>query len=310
MEKIFITGTTTYADNRGVSAMASSTVKILRKYIPNVEIRIWHTFPESYTRSFPTTYETNAKIIKDNNAYEHILKLPLRLFRCVLWRSLRKMGFNINILMNEKVLREYTTTDLIINLNFGDVFTDNYGKVTSFSIFCQNLLNVFSGKPVVFFPQSIGTFNTRLTKALAKFILNRSKLIMVREKITSRYLQDIGVNERLIYLVPDTAFLLEAASDEKVEEILIDKSLTNDLIKKEVIIGISVNPSIAHFSKASERQELYVDTISRLVDYLVEKMNAIIIFVPNVTFDKGFDTRALGNLIREKTKYKDPADYF
>ncbi len=305
MTKIFITGTTTHADNRGVSAMASSTIKIIKKYVPNSKITMWHTFPESYTRSFPTTYETNAKIIRDSNAYEHLLKLPLRLFRCVLWKSLHQIGFNINILMSEKVLREYTTTDLIINLNFGDAFTDNYGKIVSFSIFCQNLLNVFSGKPVVFFPQSIGTFNTRLTKALAKFILNRSKLIMVRENATRRYLKDIGVNERLIHFVPDTAFLLDSANDKKVEKILTKEGLTNDLAKKEAIIGISVNPSIAHFSKTPEKQELYVDTISRLIDYIVKKMDAVVIFVPNVTFEKGFDTRALGNLIQEKTKHKD-----
>jgi polysaccharide pyruvyl transferase WcaK-like protein len=304
MTKIFITGTTIYANNRGISAMASGTIKIIKKYIPNSKITIWHTFSESYTRSSPTTYETDVKVIKDSNAYEYLLKLPLRLFRCVLWTLLQKIGLNINILMNEKVLKEYIASDAVISLNFGDTFTDNYGKIVSVSIFCQNLLNIFSGKPVVFFPQSIGPFNTRLTKMLAKFILNRSKLIMVREKITSRYLKDIGVDEHLIHIIPDTAFLLEPANDKKVERILIDNGLTNDS-EKEAIIGISVNPSIAHFSKTPEKHELYVDTISRLVNYLVKKMNAIVIFVPNVTFERGFDTKDLGNLTREKTNCKD-----
>jgi len=62
MTKIFITGTTTHADNRGVSAMASSTIKIIKKYVPNSKITMWHTFPESYNRLSPTTYETDVTI--------------------------------------------------------------------------------------------------------------------------------------------------------------------------------------------------------------------------------------------------------
>lgn len=303
MTKILVTGTTTYSDNRGVSAMAACTVKILRKYFPNSEIVIWHS--EACRRTSPTTYETNVKIIKERNAYEYFLKIPFRLFLCTLWRLLRKLG-NAKILMSEKVLKEYRDADLIISLNYGDAFTDIYGKIESFSIFSQNLLNFLSEKPVVFFPQSIGPFNTGLSKVLAKSILNESKLIMAREEITKKYLSDIGINKRLIHLIPDTAFLLEPAGDKRVKEILSSEGLLIDLkSRKEPVVGISVNPVMAYFSKTQKEWQQYLGTMVKLINYLVKKMGAIVVFVPNVTLVEGFDTRSLGNLIRDKAKHKD-----
>lgn len=303
MTKILITGATTYSDNRGVSAMAACTIKILRKYVPNAEITIWHS--EVCRRLAPTTYETDVKVIKERSAYGYFLKIPFRLFFCALWAALRKLG-NAKILMSEKVLKEYRDVDLIISLNYGDAFTDIYGKVESFSIFSQNLLNFLSEKPVVFFPQSIGPFNMGLTKVLAKSILNKSKLVMAREEITKKYLSDMGINEHLIHLIPDTAFLLEPAGDKRVKEILSGEGLLIDLkTKKEPIVGISVNPVMAYFSKTQKKWQQYLNTMVKLTNYLVEKVGAIVVFVPNVTLVEGFDTRSLGNLIRDKVKHKE-----
>lgn len=303
MAKILITGTTTYSDNRGVSAMAAGTVKILKKHVPDAKIVIWHS--EVCRRSAPTTYETDVKVIKERSAYGYFLKIPFRLFFCALWAALRKLG-DAKILMSEKVLREYRDADLIISLNYGDGFANIYGLVESFSIFSQNLLNDLSKKPVVFFPQSIGPFDSGLTRTLARSVLNKSKLIMVREHITKKYLKEIRVKENLVHFVPDTAFLLEPADDRRVKKILSNEGLRADLkIKARPIIGISVNPAIAQFAKVPERRELYLGTMAKLVDYLVKNLNAVVIFVPNVTLAKGFDTRSLGNLIRERTEHKD-----
>jgi len=303
MTKILVTGTTTYSDNRGVSAMAACTVKILRKHIPNAEIVIWHS--EACKRSSPTTYERDVRLVKERSAYGYFLRQPLRLSLCALWGGLRKWG-DAKLLMGEKVLREYRDADLIVSLNYGDAFTDNYGKLEALSIFSQNWLNGLSNKPVVFFPQSIGTFDTELTRTLARAVLNRSKAIMAREKITEKYLKEIGVNRRLIHLVPDTAFILDPSDDRRTEEILSSEGLQINLKNKaESIVGISVNPGIALFSRVPEKRELYVGTMVKLVDYLTDKIGATVVFVPNVTVVDGPDTRTLGNTIRNLAKHKE-----
>ena len=303
MTKILITGTTTYSDNRGVSAMAAGMIKILRKYVPNAEIVIWHS--EVCRRSVPTTCETNVKVIKERSAYGYFLKIPFRLFFCALWAALRKLG-DVRVLMSERVLKEYRDADLIISLNYGDGFADIYGSLESFSIFSQNLLNHLSKKPVIFASQSIGPFNTGLTRTFARSLLNRSKLVMVREDITRKYLKKIGVKENLVRFFPDTAFLLEPADDKRVKKIFSNEGLRINFKKKmQPIIGISVNPSIAQFAKVPEKLEFYLDTMAKLVDFLINDLNAVVVFVPNVTLVEGFDTRSLGNLIRERTEHKD-----
>lgn len=301
MTKILVTGTTTYSDNRGVSAMAASTVKILRKFVPNAEIVIWHS--ESSKRSSPTTYETDVKLVRERSAAEFYLKIPVRLLLCLMWRAVHDVFGDANVLMGEKLLKEYRDADLIVSLNFGDGFTDNYGMFESATLFSQNLLNHLSKKPVVYFPQSIGTFNTKPTRWLAKALLNRSKSIMVREKITKEYLKSIGVKKALVRSIPDTAFLLEPVEDALAKKILSDEGL--QIESKKPIIGISVNPFIAQFSRVPEKREAYLDTMAKFIDHFVERMGAVVVFVPNVTFPAKFDTRSLANLIRDRTKHKE-----
>jgi len=303
MKNILITGTTIYADNRGVSAMAAVTTRILKDNFPDSKIVIWHTFPESSTRSSPTTDENCVDVIIDKDPYKYILKLPFRLLVCILWATFSKFGVNFKFFISDRILREYANADMIISLNFGDVFTDNYGPIRSFSMIFQNLISVFSGKPVIFFPQTIGPFNTKITKTLAKYILNRSHLIMAREIFTEKYLIDLGVDKNLIRFVPDTAFLLEASNNTKVNSIL-EKEGFGNYSKDQVVIGMSLNPSVPSFSGAHGKKEEYEYILCKVVDYLIDKLNAIVIFVPNVTHN-GVDTRSFGNSIRENILQKD-----
>lgn len=300
MKKIILIGATPYADNRGVSAMTAATIKIIQSKFSDAEIVIWHTFPETYLRQFPTTDTKKVKIISDGNAKKYLIKLPLRICLFSIWRALSKIKINPKFKMIDNVTHDCFDADVIINLNFGDVFTDNYGALRSFACFSQNLLTVITGKKVILFPQTIGTFNTIVTMKLAKFILNKTSKIVAREKTTLNYLKSIGVDEKKIYLIPDTAYLLDPADDKQIDKILKLEGASTTAINNRPIIGISVSPQMAKYSKIPGKQEIYVETMRKLVEYFVTDIKATVIFVPHVTSIKGTDTKDLAQSIVDR----------
>lgn len=294
-------GTTPYANNRGVSAIASSIIKSLESNFMEANITIWHSYPETYLRKNPTAYKNDAYVIMDKDSKDYLYKLPLRLIKYFFYALFKKIGVKIDFLVSDEILAAYEKSDIIISSNFGDAFNDLYGKILFSSIICQHILAYLSGSPVIFFPQSIGTFNSRITKFMAKLILNRAKVIMVRELLTEVHLLKIGVNEDLIYYVPDMAFLLETADEDLVNEILDVEGVGYE---DKNIVGLSVRTDMALLSKSSGQEETYVDMMVQMINHITHKMNSIVIIVPNATLTEGYDNKSLGNLIKEKSKNK------
>lgn len=298
-------GTTPYADNRGVSAIASSTVKSLRSQFKDARITLWHTYPETYLRDAPTSsYEHDTHLIMDKNSHEYLLKLPLRIMKYSFFKLFKKIGIKIDFLINDETLQAYECSDVIISCNFGDAFNDLYGKVLFSSIVGQHILGFLSGSPIVLFPQSIGTFNSKLTKFVARLILNRAKIIMVREKNTESHLIEIGVDKNLIYNVPDMAFLLEAADKKKVNDILENEGIKKDILSTKKIIGLSVRTDMAMLSNLSGQEDSYIDIMVKMINHMTKKMDSIVLIIPNASLTEGYDNKSLGNTIKEKTGNK------
>lgn len=298
--KIFIMGGTIYAKNLGVAAITASTVDTLKKSIPNSNIVIPHFFLDTKLHSFHSRctvyYKSDVKIVEEKCI--SVFLLPFHLFAFTLYAILyRCFNLKINILKND-ILREYADADVIIQLSFGDAF--HYGGLDTgikwfvayiFMVY-QNLLGILLKKPIVFYPQTIGPFETKITRFLARFILNRVSAIVVRERISKDYLQEIDVTKPPIYFTGDMAFLLQPAPYERVQEILLNENISE---KNGPLIGISLRVISA------ESKDSYIRLMMQVVDYLVDKLNANVVFIPH-TSNGGRDIQ---NIIFNKIKNKD-----
>lgn len=302
---ILVIGTTPYANNRGVSAIASSTIKSLKSRFKDVKIVIWHTYPETYKREQATTYETDAEIIMDRDTRDYLYKLPVRVIKYGIYTLFKKFSLKIDFLINDEVLKAYENADIIIISNFGDAFNDLYGNILFTSICSQQFLAILSNSSIVLFPQSIGLFHSKVTQFIARYILNRTNIIMAREKFTETHLIEIGVYENLIQNVPDMAFLLEAANENIINDILEREGIKRELINQKNVIGLSVRTDMATLSNQSEKKEDYVELMVQLTKYMAKEMDSIVIIVPNATLTEGYDNKSLGNEIRDKTNNKD-----
>ncbi|MBA7502783.1 hypothetical protein ES706_01377 [subsurface metagenome] len=268
--------------NQGTAAQALSAYRSLKEFNPSSRFTLISPYPSSDSKQC-AKYGIN-----------------------MINGSLARLLFHF-----PSILREYKRADVIISLH-GDSYSDDYHAFdipwlpSSFLPWAQIFWGILLRKPVVIYPQSIGPFKTRLTRFLARVALNKTRVIMARGQITYEYLRGIGIDEARMHLVVDSAFLLEPSPPERVEEILSTENINKNTAP---LIGMSISQSIIQFSGFKERGERrgsYITLMAQVVDYLVNKLDATIVFVPSVIGpSKELDDRIIGHEVFSKVKHKD-----
>ena len=277
--------------NKGSGAMLISTIEAIRKDIPNSHFTINTPFPELDKKNCKIKNVT--MVTHKRKSLKYIARFFLSMILYVL---------PLRMFVKDPVLRDYLDSDIILDLG-GDGLTDDYGIIATITS-CYNLLlcNLLR-KPLVIYAQSIGPFKNKFTRALARYCLNRVSLLIVREEITYNYLKRIGIKNK-IHFTADSAFLLAPASKKRVEDIFAMESITLD---KRMKIGISASQHMynAEQNKTDSTKNKYVDFMANLVDSLINRFDAQIIFVPHVTNkDILVDDKFVGDKIYNKVKNK------
>ncbi len=263
--------------NKGSAAQVISTKRTLSKFISNANFALVSARPELDSKlcaihdievidfSF-SAWGRGSKI--QRLLYDG--RLLYYLLRCILWSILCKIGLNVHKLIDEDILREYTKSDLIVDLS-GDTLSDK--NIHSMFSILGILLAIFLKKKIAIFSQSIGPFK-KITIPLARFCLKRVDLIVVRENVTKNYLKDIGVNNPSTYLAAEIAFLLEPAPPKKIQEIILKESINTNR-RNGALIGVGPSTRIS-------KNRAYVAIMAKIADYLVEKFNAQVVFISHV----------------------------
>ncbi len=279
MRKILITNTT-ISWNKGSAAQVISVVNILKRFFPDIEFTLLSYCPE-LDSSYCSRYGINL-ISFSNKKYQkfrtlllvYSFGLFLTVLRSAFYSFLHTIGFNKNYLtVNDKHVRVYAEADLILDLS-GDSFSD--WKNRSIMNVLALLPAILLGKRFVLFSQSIGPFNF-VTLPFARFCLEKSNLIVIREEITRRYLECIGIKNRHLSLAADCAFLLEPPSSTRVLEILKAHHISE---QDRPLVGISVSGfMLDQFFKGYDIQ--YFSIMSEITDYIVQSKKAYVVLLPH-----------------------------
>jgi polysaccharide pyruvyl transferase CsaB len=125
--------------------------------------------------------------------------------------------------------------------------------------------------PVMIYAVGAGPLRDPQSKALVKEILGSAAVITVRDKPSMQTLEEIGVNKDII-VTADPAFLM------KSEEVKIDFLHQEGIRKERKLVGMSVREP----GKAAPdiKEEHYQDVLANAADYIIDRYNAHIIFVP------------------------------
>lgn len=297
MIKILIIGATC-SINKGSAAMLISTVRTLRSFLPDPYFTILSPYHELDLKNC-SPY--NIKVMGYSGG---ILRSISRLSRSLIWNIFGSIGLCLNRLINEELLKEYNNSDIIIDLS-GDTFSDDYGSIASISSCFDIILCKLMKKPIVIYAQSIGPFKTKLTESLSRFCLNRVDLLIVRDEITKNYLHEIKIANTIHYTA-DSAFLLETPQPKRIREILVKEKID---IKNRPLIGISASQHIYDLELNNTKNDVkipYVTLMTNVVDFLTDKLDAQIVFIPHVmNNDRPVDDRYIGKKIYEAVKNND-----
>ncbi|KKH59372.1 hypothetical protein DU74_02220 [Methanosarcina mazei] len=287
LKKILFVGAT-LSKNNGSAAMLISTAKVLKEYIPNTSYNLLSIFPELDSKK---SDKYNIKVFGQKASPVTLL---LDFIRSMLWKIT-----HVNKVIGNGDLKKYFCSEMVIDLS-GDSFSDNSTVLDSLICCYRILICLLLNKPVVIYAQSIGPFKTTFTRLLSRFCLNRVNLLIARDEITVDYLKQIGITNK-VYFTADSAFLLNAIPYEKLKNILIKENID---INKRPIIGISASQHIYDLTQETGDSS-YIPLMAKIVDYLVEKLNAQVILVPHVTNNDGIvDDRFVGGKIWELAKNK------
>lgn len=83
--------------------------------------------------------------------------------------------------------------DLVFDIGGGDSFTDIYGPKRFLTVWGTKARALLKGKPLVLSPQTIGPFESRWARVLARSVMNRARLIVSRDAPSTAFLTAMGV---------------------------------------------------------------------------------------------------------------------
>lgn len=290
--------------HKGVTALLNSRINALKTYFPDAEFVVFTYYPKIDYRS-EMKYMGEVKV----RFYEipcRVTLSPRKILKT--FHSIAKLLFCNSKLVKKlsaTSIGQYDDADVIISTG-GDDLTEDYGSIWFINHVINLLLGILLKKTVVLYAESIGPFKRRWNRILAIFLLNRVKLITLRERISRKYLEDLGINKTPMYVTADSAFLLEPAPTQKVKKILEKEGIKEG---SRPIVGISVSKIISRYgfhdsSTLDDKYNKYIELMAKIVDYLIEILNATVVFIPHVIESWGNDDRTVADDVCKMIKNK------
>lgn len=242
MYKVVLMGAALNTGNMGVSALASSLIKLILQVRSDASI----SFFIGEKSSDPQFLDAPGGRI-NINVINHRLSPKAGLKKNLIWiffmaclqrimplRPVKKL-----LIRSNPVLNELWETQFIGDIRGGDSFSDIYGFNKFFWLVLPVIVVLLLGKKLVLLPQTYGPYKSFLSQRIAKYIFKRASRIISRDKEGVDLVRKMTNDNRAgtnISFCPDVAFALDASVP---KEINIHPPLIHD--SKISLIGLNVN---------------------------------------------------------------------
>lgn len=126
------------------------------------------------------------------------------------------------------------------------------------------------GKRVVIFAQGFGPLNGKFNRGLARLVLNRVKLITLRDKDSYHEIQKLGIKKPAIHVTGDPSAILKNSSAEEGIKIL---SLEGVRKTDRPLLGVSVR------SVPKREEEKLYESLAKTIDWLSKEYHYTPVFI-------------------------------
>ncbi|MDX9833890.1 MAG: polysaccharide pyruvyl transferase family protein [Desulfobulbus sp.] len=208
--QIVVLGASFGTGNLGVSALAWSTLKLIKTKWPEAGVALLGVGREPNSTSVrltgnpeslltcPVRYSLNIL------ARNHILGLLLWVVLCRLFPMLGQ-----RLARKESTLGMLLRSDLFCDITGGDSFSDIYGLKRLLRGFLLKTVCQLTGKPFVLLPQTYGPFAFRISRVLARQVLRNAAVIYSRDSEGVQVVRELISAAAPVRLCPDVAFVLD-----------------------------------------------------------------------------------------------------
>lgn len=269
--KVLFTGVDFCSSNRGVAALSYGSLICLLNKNENLRIGVWNTM--GFTKNCKKVQEVTLIKTKVPLCETNIFTTLYILFLSFLFRGFPKF-FKRFLLSLSPYLREFIDYDLIIDLSYGDSFSDFYTWKRAVLNSLTKFIPYNLGKTIYMFPQTIGPFRTKFGLKLCQVAINLAEKVYVREVISYQVAQKLLKDKSKLFLKTDMSFLL--ASDENYE--------VNFLSKSYRYIGINISGLLYDEKRRYKllRKDFdYRGLLFKLTKFFLSQENTRIVFIPH-----------------------------
>jgi len=309
--------------NKGDLAILESTILLIRKYFSEVKIYVLNCDYDDqeikavgkfnhlknlpvvhYASFFPRFFTKKRSFLKFFFGVKNLL-LSLWILSTVFFLKKRASFFIPRKYM--KAFGSILSADLIILK--GGSYLYSYGGLKQllflYRMLFTSLLSIFLKKKIIALSLSVGPMVGFLSPKLAKFCLKRIGKIVVREKISYKFVtQNLGVEEKKVDILPDIAFWCQTHS--RIEKKEMKKAFEREGIRYVDLsrprIGITVRKWNFPLQKNPEILfENYINTVAEVIDVFFLNYRGEVFIMPQVLEDK-----KIAEEIAIRTNYKKP----
>lgn len=271
--------------NLGDEALLLVTLRQLKTYFPTGNITLSMDDPRSHEGSENVIGSiigwTHSKSSKGYIQwdYGHLIGLiPSTLFPVISNRLLKRAIFIFTPKQLRPVIEGYIQSDIVLSEPGGFFYSS--GRGISLLILIYSLtLAIVANKPIYILPQSIGPFTRRWEEIILRWMLNHVRVVMVREPISLRTVQSIGVNPGRVRLVPDMAFGLPSADKTAGLEWLSENGIDDP--DRRPLLGMTVI-NWGEQDKNFKFQEAYEKACIDAIRWFISNTQGKVILLPQV----------------------------
>jgi colanic acid/amylovoran biosynthesis protein len=271
--------------NAGDAALLHATLEQIKNNFPSGRITLCMDDPQSHSGMEPVVRSIFSWVFpfhhdgKTGWNYLHlVLLLPATLIPVLGYRFFKRKIWFLSPKSIHGIVDAYLEADLVISKPGGFLYSS--GRGISLLVAIYSITYAYLAlKPIYIFPQSIGPFKYWWEKRLIKWLLEKVRILMVREPISYQVIKDIGVKNQQVHLIPDLAFTIQDAGREAGANWLNRHGL--DSKNNVPLLGITVINWGAQ-NKDFTLQSEYEEACSKAIRYFVENVKGYVLLFPHV----------------------------
>ncbi len=275
------------AQNRGDHALIKMAIKSLQKVFPKSSVIVAANDPDSFTPGEEVIVSSFIHWMHKVSANGHmqwqygaIVKMFLAsIWALISYRLLGRPCFTGLQRAQRDTLRVYFDSDLVVSAPGNFLYSSGKLGLTFILVAYTMAYAILAGKPLYLLPQSIGPIRRERDRKLVRWVLNRARIVMVREPVSLEEIRRAGVTNPRCYLIPDLAFAFQSASQEEAIRYL--RAWGVDIETERPLLGVTV---INWGSRTGDEalQSRYEESLIAAIRYYLTNFGGKVLFFPQV----------------------------